>query len=370
MKVKSSKLKVKSCSLKFKVFLLIFLITILHFALWTLNLSEAKAQTLSLSIYPPLLEVMIQPGKSITQVYKFTNGGETDLAFTSKVVPFEPADELGNVKLFTSEVKPGQNSTSEVVRRSSDFFSFQNADLDLGQKFIVRAGQEKEIVLKIKVPRNAPEDDYYATLLFETIPGVFMGGQSATQAQAKIGTNVLLTVSKDGKPLKRAEIIEFRPENCIFSLWKWCFLDSFDKPHFVIRIKNTGRAFLKTIGTITTKGWFGQEYQLDLLPENVLVNSARAINCAASNAAATFDSGATPSSAEGVNTEPSEVGSPCQLDSRFLLGRYRAKVEFGLDQLKTDYSAKTTFFALPIKLIFGLVIIMAIFRLLKAKIAP
>lgn len=290
--------------------------------------NKAQAQNLSLSLYPPLLEVMIQPGKSITQVYKLTNDSETELAMVSKIVLFEPKDEKGNVCLLSSEL------SSQLA----DWLSFQNADLDLEDKFVLRAGQEQEIVLKIKVPEKAAENDYYLTLLFETIPGVFIGNQSAVQAQAKIGTNILLSVSKDGKPPKKTEIAEFRGPKII---------DSFDKPQFTLRIKNTGRAFFKPMGTIITTGWLGQKYLLDLLPENVLANSVRALKCA------------NPDS-------PDELG-PCQLNSRFLVGRYQAKVEFGLDQLNNDYSAETAFFALPIKLILGLIIVSAVIWAIKSK---
>lgn len=307
---------------KLKILFIIFIFSFLFFNLAT---KVAYGQTLSLGLYPPLLEVMMQPGKSITQVYKLTNVGETDLAFASKLIPFEPADEFGSVNL----------QSSIENHQFLSWFSFQNADLDLGQRFIIKSGGEQEVVLKIKVPQNALEDDYYLVLLFETIPDVFLG-QSGAQAQAKIGANILLTVSKDGRPPKKAEIIEFRTPKII---------DSFDKPKFTLRIKNTGRAFFKPMGTITTTGWLGQEFLLNLLPENVLVNSVRQIQC-----------------------QIDDQAGPCQVSSRFLLGRYKAKVEFGPDSLTGDYRAETTFFALPIKLILGLIVVSAIIWFVKPRL--
>ena len=309
-----------------------FCAVVLSFAFLVLSLSEAKAQTLSLSLYPPLLEVMIQPGKAITQVYKLANQGEVDLAMTSKVISFEPSDELGNIQI---------SHQSSVVSHQSflSWFSFQNANLGLGDKFLLKAGQEQEVVLKIKIPEKTLEDDYYLTLLFETIPGVFMGNQSAAQAQAKIGSNVLITVSQSGKPLKKAEIVEFSLQSSVFGL---PIIDSFDKPQFRLRVKNTGKAFFKPMGKIETTGWLGQKFFLDLLPENVLVNSLRQIRCQ-------------------VNEEP----GACQLNSRFLLGPYQAKVEFGLDEVAADYLAETTFWVLPWKLFLGT--LTAVFSLILIK---
>lgn len=333
----------KSTGTRFRVILFISVI----FCVLIVMAPAVRGQTLSLGVYPPLLEVMIQPGKSITQVYKLTNGGETDLAFTSLIVPFESADEFGNIKLLSESGSVNFRSQSVPFR---GWFSFQNADLDLGQKFILKTNQEQEIVLKIQIPENALQEDYYATMLFETLPGVFIGGASASQAQAKIGSNILLTVSKEGRPFKKAEIVEFGLLSSIFNL---PIIDSFDKPQFVLRIKNTGKAYFKPIGTISVSGWMGQKYLLDLLPENVLVDSVRALKCA------------NPDFSKSGSLE--EFG-PCRLESKFLLGRYQAGVEFGLDKTNVEYSADTTFFAFPFKLILGVTIAIILTRLIKSKL--
>src|SRR3990167_7980355 len=80
----------------------------------------AEAQTLSLSIWPPILEVTLKPGKSISQVYRVKNSGD-DTVVMAQVVPFEAAGELGQVKL------------SSTPNPALAYFSLQNADLDLGQ---------------------------------------------------------------------------------------------------------------------------------------------------------------------------------------------------------------------------------------------
>ena len=310
--------------------------------------SPVRAQSLSLSLYPPLLEVMIQPGKTITQVYKLTNGGETNLILESKIVPFKPADELGNVKL---------NSSPPANQSSLSWFSFQNANLDLGQKFLLKAGQTQEIVLKLKIPPKAPEDDYYQTLLFETLPQKLSSTQSAGQAQAKIGTNILLTVSQDSQPPKKAIIDEFRLVSALVHLGHLAIIDSFDRPSFLLQIKNPGRAFFKPLGRIITTGWFGQKYFLDLLPENVLVKSTRLIHCS------------SPTHPTAKATVSFRV-QPCQLDQRFLLGPYQTQVKFGLDELSPKYTAKITFLALPLKLVFALIIIGVLVWLTRSKLGP
>jgi hypothetical protein len=355
MKIKNSKLKIQNDNLKFKILRFAFCILHLIIAFCTLLLNDAKAQTLSLSIWPPLLEVTIQPGKSITQVYKLRNTGETDLALTSKIVPFKPEGETGDLALATPGVDLDRHTGNEPQ------FSFLNADLVLGQKFILPAGREQEVVLKIKVPKETPETDYYFTLLFETLPGVFLPSGSGGQIEAKIGSNILLTVSQTGQPKKQAVIEEFRLKNFQFSIFNFQFIDSFTQPQFAVRLKNTGNAFFKPFGSITTAGWFNQRWVLDLLPENVLVNSVRQIRCQKLTSLSTGEQ-VTPSEKQSV------LPSPCQLETKFLLGKYSAKIEFGLDGASGEYQKEIVFWAVPLKLASGILVSLVLLFVIATKL--
>ncbi len=309
-----------------------FATLLLCFSVW--HLATAYAQSLSLNITPPLLEVTIQPGKTITQVYKISNDGDSDLTLTSSILSFEPADEKGNVQLI-SNLKPPFLS----------WFSFLNANLGLDDKFILKAGQTQEVVLRIKVPKESLEDDHYATLLFETIPGTLINSQTHTQAQAKIGANILLSVSKTGEPPKKGKIEEFSLYSSLISFNKVKIIDSLDQPLFLIRFRNTGRVFFKPRGSIILTGWSSQKYTLDLLPENVLSNSVRQLRC-----------------------EEQKTIIPCQIKEKFLLGSYTASLEIGPDKPTGEYQTTTTFIAIPFKLILSLTIIILVFSIIRKKL--
>ena len=307
----------------------------LFFVLCSMFLSEAKAQTLSLSIWPPLLEVMIQPGKSITQVYKLINEGETDLVVKGEIFAFNPLGEQGEIQL------------SDQHSPAHEWISFQNADLGLGQNFAVKAGQSQQIVLKIKVPLEAKEDDYYLTLLFSSSPDGLISGYLGSQARAEIGSNILLTVSENGEPPRKAEITEFKLANPSFSFFGLQIIDSFPQPQFLLRVKNTGRSLFKPMGVITVNGWLKQKYLLNLLPENILTKSTRQITC--------------------ENETETKI---CRLPSKFLIGPYQAKVEFGLDKISSDYTARINFIALPLKMflvVLGLIILVIIIKLVQIR---
>jgi len=298
--------------------------------------NKIEAQSLGLSLYPPLLEVMIKPGKTITQVYQLNNQGENDLVMTSKILVFEPADELGNVRIKTD---------SPLVM--SDWFSFQNTDLNLGDNFVLKIGQEQQVVLKIKVPENALEDDYYLTLLFESLPELTLN-QGNTQNKIQIGANLLLTISTTGEPPRKAEIAEFKIKNAWFKIGSWQFIDSFVNPLIILRVKNIGRSLFKPMGTINVSGWTGGKYLLELLPENILTNSLRQSQCFSTDQNQPF---------------------PCQLETnwknKFLIGPYQVKVTFGLDKISEDYQQTLHFFAFPFTLIVTLLFIILVFYLIK-----
>lgn len=308
---------------------------------------QVRAQSLSLGIWPPLLEVIIQPGKSITQVYKLSNLGDTDLVLTSRIVSFSPEDEQGTPKL-----------NLETEKDYLNWFSFQNADLKLQQPFVLKAGSTQEVVLKIKIPPDVAEGDYYSTLLFETVqvPGMYLT-QSGGQVEAKIGGNILLTVSQSGKPKKQVQISQFSIDNPQFKIRNWIIIDSFTRPRFIVRLKNTGQAFFKPNGTITTTGWFGQKWELNLLPENVLVNSTREIRCQGESFKLENDK-------EKLNYSP----APCQLPTKFLLGKYQAILKFNLDDQSEEYQSKLVFWALPVKLILGIVVCLALLIIIFQKV--
>lgn len=329
MKFKIAKRKLKIPILDFKfcgLSLFLFAICYLLFAIITV-VPAAQAQTFSLSISPPLLELMIMPGKSYTQIYSLTNSGQT-LTLTPSISAFAPDGPKGNLK-FTS-----QPDASQALS-----FTFADSRLQLNQPFILEAKETKEISLKITASPTAPEKDYYFTLLFSSRPA---GGRTNTGSQAAgvIGTNILITVSQNGQPVKKGEIEEFKLTNCyIQNLLGWCLLDSFSQPKYAIRLKNTGKTFWKPFGQITAKGLFNQEWQNELRPDNILAFSEREISLA------------TPSA------QPS-----------FLIGSYRTSLEFQTDQEGEKISNTLVFFSMPVKGITALLLIAVLFKIIGSKL--
>ena len=134
--------------------------------LFSVGIKEALAQTISLSITPPIVELTIQPGKAYTKAYLLTNNGDKDEDITIKLVPFIPEDEYGNVSLQASEI-------DAVTKQFETWFDIQKpGSISFGDKFTLPAGKSQEIALTISPPADAEEFDYYFTLLFVTEPQI------------------------------------------------------------------------------------------------------------------------------------------------------------------------------------------------------
>lgn len=234
----------------------VFILNLLFFP------STVQAQTVSLAVWPPILDVMIQPGKSITQVFKLINNGD-NTAITAKIVPFEPLGNLGQIKLITAPSP------------AAEYFSLQNADLELPATFTLKAGATQEFVLKIKVPETAPETDHYFTFLFESNNSGVITGTGA-KTLGSIGANILLTVSKTGQPIRVAQITKFQISPCLFFNNPICLIDSFSPPQFNLILTNPGRTKFKAIGQLEIFNTFNRKVAtLPFREDNVLANSSR-----------------------------------------------------------------------------------------------
>ena len=316
----------------------IFLVCFL-FSVFSFQLREVKAQSLSLSLWPPIFEAMIMPGKSITQAYTITNSG-LDTVIDTKIPRFEPSDELGNITLV-EEVQADQKCP---------LFSFENANISLGIPFRLKSGDSEQVILRISIPENCPEDDYYFTLLFSTPPGAKIG-QSVAREAGTIGANLLLTVSKDGQPLRKGEIAEFSLINCLsLPIFNLCLMDSLDSVEFILKVKNTGRAFWKPFGKVKIEGLLRQAKEIEIIPENVLTKANRQLH---------------------GQCQAGEEIYPCPLiwEPKFLLGPYRAKAEIAITSPQGDkINSQVTFLAFPFKLGLAILVVLITVAFIKTKI--
>lgn len=298
--------------------------------LWLILPITVKAQQVTLSISPALLEVTIKPGKSVLVAYKLSNLSDPVL-IKAQVLPFEPKDTYGNVKVRSEFEGP--------IR-----FDLDNADVAFDNPFFLKTNDSKQLLLRIRVPEGAPEGDYYYTLLAETEAPPESGGVTSSRAKASIGSNILITVTREGAVDVKGKISFFDviPHYQLnFFGHKIKVFDSTDKIPLVTMIENTGRNLIQPQGEIVLRGNFGEKAKYEILSQNVLAHSQRLLV-------------AQPTTE--VDCEDYPKASFCLrpitlLLSGFFIGRYQLSTTIYFGENSANLYASTSFIALPLKLI-------------------
>jgi hypothetical protein len=282
--------------------------------------SAVKAQEVSLSIAPPITELTIQPGKSFSQTFTVKNDG-VPVTIAAKIFPFVPFDREGHVELIED-----QNS----VNAFAGWFFFDPTPISLGST------KSHNFIVKITPPPGTEEKDYYFTFIAEVQNDNNLGVNSS-QAQARIGANVLLTISKDGNPQKKASIVEFSAPKVI---------DSFTGLTYKVLIGNSGHSFFKPTGKITIDQVFGSTTILNLAPLNILVGGSRETTCI-----------------------QGEELIPCKLPGKFLIGMYRANLSFMIDGSGSSIEKQIYTIAFPFSVVLGLITIFIIYHIIRKLIS-
>lgn len=267
-----------------------------------------RAQAVSLSISPPITEIMIQPGKTFNQTFTIKNDGPP-VVVVPKIIPFVPSDSQGHVELIEDQ---------EAVDAFVPWFNYDLTPVALGTNV------GRDFTIKITPPESAAERDYYFTFLAE-VKNDNNIGISSTQSQARIGANILMTVSRNGDPQKSASIVKFSAPKII---------DSFTGITYKLLIGNSGATFFKPTGEIKVEQIMGSSTVLNLAPLNILVNGKRELNCIKD---------------EDIIT--------CSLPGKFLIGIYRANLNFTLDKTGSSFEKQSYTIAFPFSITLGLILI-------------
>ena len=307
-----------------------------------------QAQELALSLNPPLVEAAIKPGKSIVIAYTIANGGDP-LIVSAQLSRFRPAGLDGGIIL--------ENTTDGPIR-----FNLENSDIKLGKAFFVRNDKGQQLLLKIRVPEGTPQGDYYYTFYVQNELGRKPEGIPAALAQARIGSNILLSVTQTGDIDVKGSIGDFnvRPRFLLRLFGRsYPIFESTDIIPIDLIVQNTGQSLIKPIGSVQLRGTFGEEAEYSVVSQNILAQSSRRVH-------------ASPS----AQLNPGDRGSHAGLRDDaslyikgFFVGKYTIATDVNFGDAKAGDKATTVFYAIPYKLIsaFGVVVILSIIVLKKYR---
>ncbi|HPD44921.1 MAG TPA: hypothetical protein PK131_01970 [Candidatus Woesebacteria bacterium] len=249
-----------------------------------------------LTLSPANNEIFIKPGQNYLLAFQITNNSSTSLILSSSVESWQPSGSQGEVNYHNTFMDP------------SISFSLNNADLKLGENFVLHPRENKQLVLKIMVSPLSNHQDYFYTFFVHQPADKFTG-----QLGGKIGAQLI--ISTQDKQTESLVIKKFSATPVI--------KDTFIKPiNFHGYIYNNSSQFNKIAGklTITKNDLLIEEFTLS--PDTVLGGYSRLIRCADKN---------------------TEI-IPCALKPPLWPGFYQATLSLNLPQ---SPSATLNFFVFP-----------------------
>jgi hypothetical protein len=320
MKIQKSELKTQNDNLK--VFSLLAMV--LSFALFALSFApSANAESIDLGVFPPIIQIDAKSPADVENPISIENFSNSSLTLDIVFRPFKPL-ENGDIEYLDQE---------EAVEFEPLFSKVSVYDQDQKiNKITLSPKQKKDLKLRIEItPDQKPSEYYFSTIFIsEDLSNI---GSTQSLAIGGIATNVILSVGPVGTT--KGKISQF---SAPFFLLK-------GPVPFTVKVANESSHYITTNGIITIKDIFGKTVgKIDLLPVNVLANSERLI----------------PST---------NVRDPQALwNEKFLLGIYSAKAVVGLSEEGPILSKTTTFFALPLELLAGVVASTAIVAFIVKRI--
>jgi len=269
---------------------------------------ETTLSERTISISPVTFELTANPGETITNKLKIRNTGTEPLALTMEAENFTTVGEGGEV----------------VVKEPEDAsYSLAQWIVTNPKNFLISPGEEKIVDFSIVVPVDAEPGGHYATIMASaagTTPGTT--GLAFTQ---KTGSLVLLTVTgeiKEGLLIREFKVPRFSEYGPI---------------PFKIRFENTGTVHVKPIGFISISNIFDKKIiDLPFPYHNIYPGKIRTIET--------------------------------NWDKKWLFGKYTATLvgNYGLNN--TPFTALTSFWVIPWKIICGILLGLAIIFFLLWKI--
>jgi hypothetical protein len=233
-----------------------FVLCPLSFVLFSSAFAQG-ADSLSLTITPPLFQITQSPGTDWNSMLRIVNSNSYDLVVSASATDFHPDGETGNAVL--EETPPADPADTH---RMSGWIR-----LPLGAITIPR-GKTADIPFSIHVPVNADPGGHYAAIMVGTaLPGKPSGGGSSVSS--KVTSLIFFRVP--GEVIEEGVIRDFFAEERMVPT---------PDASFSLRFENKGNVHLLPQGNIVITNMWGKERGKIVINEettfgNVLPQSTR-----------------------------------------------------------------------------------------------
>lgn len=345
-------LYLKSYILNLKSYVLLFFVfCFLVIAYCLLSPLSASAQSLSLGITPPLIQITAKTPANLQTPLTIANESDQTVELGVRLMPFKQAPgDKGEVAYLTSSEasKAGYPLLFKNIQMRANNHNITT--LTLAPK------EQQKLNLHLGLTKDIPKGDYYFSVVFvraapDTVSKPDATEQNISNTTGGIATNVLLSVNPSDKT--KGKIEQFSSP----------FLIQAGPLPLTVKVKNESDHVTTIKGVIFIKNLFGQTVgRIDLPATNILSQSSRFIPDFKQA------TGTLPTKTQSVLGEQIAAIWPEQ----FLFGPYQATLTLALSDTGPILSKNTYFFALPIQAILGflaaLLLVLTIHQRLKRKL--
>lgn len=304
-----------------------------------LGTGEVKAQGVSLSIYPPVIQVEATPPSSPTAPIIIQNNEDKQVELQIGLIPFKASGTTGNIQpmpsLLTQGFYPYYKSRIQFLEGDKKTESVKVAPFE-----------SKEILVNINLSKGDPPGDYYYSIIF-TASGSQAKENSYSQIPVGIASNLLLTVGPKG--ISSGGISEFSTTT----------FKTGGPVGFILKFHNASPHLVEPTGEISITNILGKEIgSVRILPQYVLAGTDRyLLDAEQASSGAYLNKATTP-----------QIVWP----EKFLLGWYKAEASIQLEKNGRWMKASTYFIAFPLYFfipIVGLVFVaLSIYLRVKRKV--
>ncbi len=222
----------------FKLFILFsvfFFFLIFNFYSLSSNFVFAQSGT-GVKVGPIRIEELVEPGEVVTKKVKVTNLADVSQIFYVYVMDFTAQGEGGGVVLYQTGIQEGPFLGS-WVEATKEGISFN-------------PGQEKEIPITFRVPKEVGPGGYYGAIVFGPKPPQINPAEGSVIALTHQAA-VLVLFHVLGEVDENARIREFATDKNIYS--------APFRVQFLTRIENLGNVHIKPVGSIKITNMRGKE---------------------------------------------------------------------------------------------------------------
>lgn len=292
------------------------------FALVCLSLTSpvTAQESLTLSVSPTLFDMSAEKGQSWQSSIKVINVNDYELTVYASVVDFIPRGESGEVSFISVNKEDELNNTlAEWISVTSD-------------PIVVPSEQTVEIPFSIKVPADASPGGHYSAILIGTKP--IQDSKKETKVQTSQMVTSLIFTRIAGDINESASIREFRTTKTFLAR---------PEATFELRFENKGNVYLQPQGEIKITNMWGEERGIIPINQNSHYGKVPQKTIGSDGIRKfTFDWKGEWSVAD--------------------IGRYKAVATLAYGGENRQFvNAETTFWVVPFKLLFGILISLIIF---------